>query len=280
MYRLVSQMQEVSGGDALSGAMLARAATAMHTDTRRQASHAHNSDYAIDELAGDLWWRKGYASTALIKYQEALKDANERKFPNELERDEALSHIYTELARFSNRVNAHTDVIVYEQAAVALGDTSEEEYICYGYYNLKHFTEAVHSCTTAMNRKENWYALFWRGMAYAELGQIDLAVQDIAKVSESTSSFHSRAVDELILLYLNHDHHRQAIDIYAQHPELFDEKQQSRATLAQNFNNRCYAYMELGELQKALDDCNRSIGFGGLPDTFIKQQELRRRLNQ
>jgi hypothetical protein len=49
--------------------------------------------------------------------------------------------------------------------------------------------------------------------------------------------------------------------------------------MAVGYNNRCYAYMELGELQKALDDCTASLKYGAIPDAYRKQQELTRRLN-
>lgn len=44
--------------------------------------------------------------------------------------------------------------------------------------------------------------------------------------------------------------------------------------MAVAYNNRCYAYMELGELEKALADCTQSLRYGSIPDAFRKQQEL------
>jgi hypothetical protein len=45
-----------------------------------------------------------------------------------------------------------------------------------------------------------------------------------------------------------------------------------------SFNNRCHAYMELGELQKALNDCTTSLQYDHIPDAYTKEQELMRRL--
>jgi hypothetical protein len=45
------------------------------------------------------------------------------------------------------------------------------------------------------------------------------------------------------------------------------------------YNNRCFAYMKLGELNKALDDCTMSLKYGRLPDALQKQQELQKLLS-
>jgi hypothetical protein len=37
--------------------------------------------------------------------------------------------------------------------------------------------------------------------------------------------------------------------------------------------------MQLGELKKALDDCNQSLKYGSIPDAFSKQAELMKRLS-
>jgi hypothetical protein len=42
--------------------------------------------------------------------------------------------------------------------------------------------------------------------------------------------------------------------------------------------NRCYAYMELVELENALKDCSASLANGSIPDAYKKQQELIKRL--
>jgi hypothetical protein len=38
--------------------------------------------------------------------------------------------------------------------------------------------------------------------------------------------------------------------------------------------------MELGDLTKALDDCNASLRYGSIPDAFKKKEELVARLSQ
>ena len=63
-----------------------------------------------------------------------------------------------------------------------------------------------------------------------------------------------------------------------QHAYLFDEALQPPGDLAVSYNNRCFAHMKLGELQKALDDCTTSLKYGRIPDAFHKQQELMKQL--
>jgi hypothetical protein len=58
------------------------------------------------------------------------------------------------------------------------------------------------------------------------------------------------------------------------HAFLFDSEIQPAEDLAPAYNNRCFAYMKLGELQKALDDCTLSLKYGRIPDALHKQQEL------
>lgn len=60
---------------------------------------------------------------------------------------------------------------------------------------------------------------------------------------------------------------------------LFDEGEQDNDTLAISFNNRCYARMQLGKLQEALEDCNASLKYGSLPDAYHKQQALVKKLS-
>jgi hypothetical protein len=48
--------------------------------------------------------------------------------------------------------------------------------------------------------------------------------------------------------------------------------------MAVAYNNRCYAYMQLGALKQALEDCTASHKYGSIPDAIRKERELARRL--
>ena len=53
----------------------------------------------------------------------------------------------------------------------------------------------------------------------------------------------------------------------------------SSEDLAVAYNNRCFVYLKLGELNKALEDCTMSLRYGRLPDALQKQQELQKLLS-
>ena len=59
---------------------------------------------------------------------------------------------------------------------------------------------------------------------------------------------------------------------------MFHNKE-GKHNLSIGYNNRCYAYMQLGEYQKALDDCTTSLKYDNLPDAYQKQQELIKKLS-
>jgi hypothetical protein len=69
-----------------------------------------------------------------------------------------------------------------------------------------------------------------------------------------------------------------SLELLNKYTFLHDERTQSKSDIAVVYNNRCYAYMELGDLKKALDDCAASLRYGSLPDAYRKQQELVKRL--
>lgn len=66
------------------------------------------------------------------------------------------------------------------------------------------------------------------------------------------------------------------LEIFKKYPFVFDASLQPPEDLAIAYNNRCFAYMKLGELNKALEDCTMSLRYGRLPDALQKQQELQR----
>jgi hypothetical protein len=59
---------------------------------------------------------------------------------------------------------------------------------------------------------------------------------------------------------------------------LYDPDLTGRDNIAVSYNNRCYAYMQLGDLKKALEDCTASLRYGNIPDAVRKRLELMERL--
>jgi hypothetical protein len=69
-----------------------------------------------------------------------------------------------------------------------------------------------------------------------------------------------------------------ALEVLNKYQYIYDPDLSSKPDVAVSYNNRCYAYMQLGELNAALKDCTSSLKFGSLPDAYRKQQEIVKRL--
>jgi hypothetical protein len=76
------------------------------------------------------------------------------------------------------------------------------------------------------------------------------------------------------LIYDNLHDFAKAAAVYTDRPYMFDPDLTDRDSVAVAYNNRCYAYMKMGLLQKALDDCNMSLKFGNIPLAFMKRDKL------
>ena len=222
----------------------------MQSNTQLKEDEYSHNDYIIDEAVAESWSVKGFYDNAIKKDQEALADINGVPFPDEEEGDLAKAQIYQEIATLYSKQNRYVDTIVYQNAAIALGNRTENEhFICYAYYYLKAYDDAVRTCTDAIHHyPANLAAHYWRGVAYRDNGNVDAAFKDLTIVADSEHNFRTSAAIALSMIYFGKN------DIAG------------------------YAYMELGQLEKALDDCKASLKYGSLPDAYRKQQELMKRL--
>jgi tetratricopeptide (TPR) repeat protein len=272
-------MLETSGGEVYSGAILELAASTMHSDTRLKEENPSTNNYVIDELVAESWFKKGFYDNAQRKYQEALKDIESASFPNEEEKNSAVSYIYDRLAYTNAKLHQYIDVIAYESAAIAFGAlTKSEHVICYGYYQLKEYNDAVRTCTEAIDKADNLTAHYWRGLAYGEIQQLEAALRDLEIVVDSQHGFRTSAAIRMSVIYDDMKDFKGSLELLNKYTFLYDERTQGKSDIAVVYNNRCYAYMELGDLKKALDDCAASLRYGSLPDAYRKQQELVKRL--
>jgi tetratricopeptide (TPR) repeat protein len=272
-------MLRTTGGDVYSGAILELASTAMHSDTRLKEDKPGPNNYIIDEAVAESWYQKKFYDNAITKYQQALADLELAAFPNEDERNLAVSPIYDRIARINDSLHQYLDIIVYETAAIASGGkTGNEHLICYGYYQLKQYDEAVRTCTDAVNKADNLLAHYWRGMAYRDLGDKDAALRDLRMIADSEHQFRTSAAIEMSVIYDELKDFQGSLDVLNKYTYLYDARTQNRDNVAASYNNRCYAYMELGDLKKALEECTASLKYGSLPDAYRKQQELVKRL--
>jgi tetratricopeptide (TPR) repeat protein len=252
----------------------------MHSDTQLKQQVARHGDYIIDKLVAASWFAKGFNDNALTKYRDALRTIETTAFPDEEAKDLAVAGIYEEIARVHNKLHQYADMIAAERTAVEIGNLTQlEHFICYGYYQLKRNDDALPACDQAVaHQPGNLYAHYWRGYVLRDMGRADDALRDLTLVADSDSAFRSGAVIDMSMIHFNRNDNQAALDLLNKYTYLYDPAKTSRSSVAVGFNNRCYAYMELGELRKALDDCTQSLKYGSLPDAYRKQQELVKRL--
>ncbi len=269
------------GADAYAGALLQLTASATGSDTQLKEDKAtHHNDYMIDDLVALSWGVKNDKADAIQKSEEALRDVVFATFPNEESKDLEYADIFEDLAGNYSKLNRYREVIAYETAALAFGGPRPYQHlICNAYVQMQSYQEAVDACTPLINGPDEIETRYWRAAAYHYLGQREKEEADLRVVADSENThFRTSALINLSALYEFRSKFQDAIDLLDSHPFVFDEASQRKTDLAIIYNNRCAAFMYLGELQKALDDCTASLRFDSIPDAFHKQQELVRRL--
>jgi hypothetical protein len=107
---------------------------------------------------------------------------------------------------------------------------------------------------------------------------MDAALDDLTMVADSENGYRANAAINVSWIYDKQERFKEAIDSLNKYTYLYEEKSVGKGNVAVAYNNRCYAYMQTGELRKALDDCTQSLKYGSIPDAFQKQQELVKRL--
>ena len=267
-------------GGRYSSEILELAAARMHTTTQLKPDGAAQRNYAIDEALGKSWYLKGFYDNALAKYESALEGVRAAPFPSAAEKDLELGGIYEELGRTQDKLHHYGDMIDAVKAALVLkGQTDLEHYICVGYYRLKDNAAAVAACTATIDRDpSNLYARYWRGTIFYETDQPDKALSDLKRVADSENYFRGSAAIAMSMIHFNRKDLRGALAVLNRYAYLYDAELGSEEDAAVAYNNRCYAYMELGDLKKALDDCRASLKHGNIPDAYRKEEELTKRL--
>jgi tetratricopeptide (TPR) repeat protein len=277
---ILSDMLNTGAGEAYSSSVLQLAASAMHSDTQLKEDDPGHNDYMVDKMVAYSWYRKGFYDNALTKSQEALDDIARATFPSEEEKDLAVAGIYEQLARIYDKLHQYADMAAYQEAALGLaGKTSQEFYICYAYYRLKEYDNALRACDrTIESEPGNLKARYWRGRVHHELGHLDAELADLTVVAESEDSLRATSAIDISMIHFNRKDVASALAALNKFTYLYDPELSGKSNAAVGHNNRCYAYMELGELKKALDDCTASLKYGNIPDAYRKQEQLIKRL--
>jgi tetratricopeptide (TPR) repeat protein len=275
---ILADIMATTDGEAYAGAILQLAASSMHSDAQLMEKDPGHNDYVADELVALSWRDKGFYDNEVTKYKEALSDANSATFPTQDEKNSALALIYENLSEAASQQHQYVDEIAFERAAVLLGVVWDEHYICHGYYQLKRYDDAVQACTEALADAGGGYALYWRGEAYRLSKRPDKALDDLGKSADSEDGFAPYAAVSMSMIDFDRGDNQGALDVLNKYAFLYDPNRTARSQVAVAYNNRCYAYMQLGDLKRALDDCTHSLEYGSIPDAFRKRQELLKRL--
>jgi hypothetical protein len=260
------------------GAVLQTAASIMGSDNRILDEPGHNN-YVLDDITAQFWVHAGNTVNADQKFREALKDIEHTAFPGEEQKDEAMAEVYDDMTNVAYESAQYLNIIVYHDAANAVGGSNHggtPHLKCYAYYRMKRLTEAVKECTQLIEGNSGYLeTYYYRAKAYEVLGQWDASLADFAPIAESANNYYrvGAALDMSFDYGQKHDYAGELASLN-QHAYLFDPELQPPEDLAVSYNNRCYAYMKLGELQKALSDCTTSLKYGQMPDAYHKQQQL------
>jgi hypothetical protein len=266
------------GSPAIGGRVLQEAASVMGSDNRIMDEPTHNS-YVLDDVTARVWAQMANAANADKKFREALRDVEHTSFHDESEKAEAMATILDHMAAVADDNGQYIDIIVYHDAANAVGGVNHSAIPwrkCYAYYHLKYFAAGVKECTALIETNGNYLQThYWRAKNYEGLRQWDASIADFTPVAESANNwFRVGAALDMSYEYGQKGDYAGQLASMNKYPYLFDPELQPPHDLAVAFNNRCTAYMKLGQLRKALDDCTISLTYDRIPDAYQKQQQL------
>lgn len=278
--RDLSSMEERGGGTRHFAALLQLMANSLGTDTQLMQSRPGNNHYILDVITAKVWVQQGMYENAEKKYKEALIDIEKAPFPEETLRAKEISRIYGNMSAMYELQRVNDKWIAYQLASQEMvGDKSgTSEPICEAYTAMKDFSTAVEKCTAALTKGKDYKTLFYRARAYKGLGKTKEALDDYLAIADSEHNYRTSAVIAAGIIYSERGDDKATLALYQAYPYIFDLKNQRESDLAVSYNNRCYTLMKLGELQKALDDCNESLRHGNIPDAYQKRQQLMQQL--
>jgi Domain of unknown function (DUF4034) len=269
-----------SGGDSTSfNTVLQMAADAMGSDNQLIHEPGHNN-YVLDDMTARIWVKLNNPVNVEQKFKEALDDIETMKFPNEEDKEVALARVYEDMAWVARNTQQYPKVIVYRDAANSVAGVNRggTQYLkCFAYFKLNHFQETVEECTDLINtHRDTAEAHYYRARALEALTQYDAAIAEYTPIADDSSDYLTRSAAAIEIEHMTalRGNYVGELEVFKKYPFLFDTSLQDQGNLAIAFNNRCFAYMKLGELQKALDDCTTSLQYGRLPDALQKQQQL------
>ena len=282
LWPILRQMVDTPNGATILSPLLQVVADAMGSDNQLIHEPGHNN-FVLDDITARIWAELDYSANVDQKFKEALTDAERTPFPNEEEKDIAIAGIFDDMTQAARNANQYVKIIAYHDAANAVGGINhggQQYFKCFAYFKLNHFQDAVDECTLVLNSYgDSLTAHYYRARANEAVRNWDAALAEFGPIADGENNYIrvGAAIDMDHINALRGDYAGE-LAILDKYTYLFDASLQPPADLAVSYNNRCFAYMKLGHLQKALDDCNTSLKYGRLPDALQKQQELTRML--
>ena len=259
------------------GQVLQVAARIMGSDNQMDHAPRHNN-YMLDDVTAQAWARANDLARAEQKYREALFDIQQMPFPEEAERDAAEATVLYHLADLYRSNSQWLNTIAAYQAAESVGGVNfihEPFQKCQALLKLNHFAEAVTECTRVQRANNNFVAVqYYLGRSYEGLQHWDTALSVLEPVALGADPYRVSAAIWMSYAYAKNRDFAGQLKSLNEHGYLFDTRHQEHNVLADAFGNRCYALMQLGRLEEALNDCNVALNYGQLPDTVRDQQEL------
>jgi len=280
---ILGEMVNTQGDNQSISSLLQLAADAMGSNNELIQNEKHNN-YVIDEVTARVWAKLDNSNNVEQKFREALGDVEHTPFASEDDKAVVLGDIYDSMAWVARGAGQYIKVIAYHDAANATGGLNRggtQFNKCFAYYQLRHFQDAVDECTSVIDsHRSSLRAHVYRGWANEALKNYDAALAEYRDIADngSENSLRANGVINLDHVYSLLGKADQELATFERYPFVFNAEIQSPEDLAIVYNNRCYVYMKLGQLQKALDDCNTSLRYGRLPDALHKQQELQKLL--
>jgi hypothetical protein len=282
LWPILGGIVRTSGAGHFSGVILQSAASHMDSQLQLVDNNPGKNNYMLDDLTANYWFIEGNEENAEKKWREALMDIENTIFSDEEAKFTAIAEIYDGLTSLYSRSSRYALVIAYQDAVAGIrgrANVGSGHLKCHAYFMLKKFDEAVQACTDRLQNGSDVETFYWRAMAYKGLRQTDAELQDLFRVADSQNlHFRTSAAIEISVIYGDRKDMAALLASLNSYPFLFDETTQTKRELAIVFNNRCFAQMQLGRLQDALDDCTTSLKYDNLPDAYQKYQQLTKRL--
>jgi tetratricopeptide (TPR) repeat protein len=278
LWPILGDMTSTDGNSTSINTVLQLAADAMGTDTQLIHDPGH-SNYVIDDITARIWTKLDNPANVEQKFKEALDDIERTSFPSDDEKHAALASVYEHMAWVARNTQQYAKVIEYHDAANAIAGINHggTQYLkCFALYHLNQFQAAVQECTELIDtHRDVATAHYYRARAYEGLKNYPAALAEFNPIAENGSDDYVRwgAIIEMEHINAMLGNYSTELAIFNKYPFVFADYRPPE-DLAVAYNNRCFAYMKLGELKKALDDCNDSLRYGRLPDALYKQQQL------